>query len=191
MSPLFGLPPARWWVALLLILFLIGAIIYLESKKSRYRAIATVGLLIFYLQFPVRELLARTFDFSVLILWFFAIAIVAKIELRSRTRSGDWEKTAFTVASVLIAFANFYYPHLKASWGGGASVPITIYFNKDSVIRPSQSVSVQLVEESDEGYYIVGEKEARAVFVPRSSVALVYFSDKLVDSPLLRPAAPP
>ncbi len=87
---------------------------------------------------------------------------------------------------VLLVFAQYYYPHLKASWGGGAPVSVTIYFTKDSPITPNKAVSAQLVEESDEGFYIVGPKETRAIYVPRSVVALVYFSDKVVDSPLLR-----
>jgi hypothetical protein len=75
---------------------------------------------------------------------------------------------------------------LKASWGGGSPVNVTIYFSKDSPISPNKAVSAQLVEESDEGYYIVGPKETKAIYVPRSAVALVYFSDKIADSPLLR-----
>jgi hypothetical protein len=61
-----------------------------------------------------------------------------------------------------------------------------MYFTKDSAIRPSQAVSVRLVEESDEGFYIVGSKETKAIYVPRSAVSLVYFSDKASDSSLLR-----
>jgi hypothetical protein len=64
-------------------------------------------------------------------------------------------------------------PHLKASWGGGTPVSVTVYFTKDSAISPNKAISAQLIEESDEGFYIVGPKESRAIFVPRSSVALV------------------
>jgi hypothetical protein len=83
-------------------------------------------------------------------------------------------------------FARYYYPHLTASWGGGTPVSVTIYFTKDSAISPNKAVSAQLIEESDEGFYLVGPKETRAIFVPRSAVALVYFSDTVADSPLLR-----
>jgi hypothetical protein len=83
-------------------------------------------------------------------------------------------------------FAEYYYPHIKASWGGETPVAVTIYFTKDSVMSPNKTASAQLIEESDEGFYIVGPKETRAIFVPRSAVALVYFSDKVTDSLLLR-----
>jgi len=47
-------------------------------------------------------------------------------------------------------------------------------------------VQAQLIEESNEGFYIVGLKDSKAVFVPRSSVAMIYFSDKPSDSPMLQ-----
>jgi len=43
-----------------------------------------------------------------------------------------------------------------------------------------------LIEESDEGFYIVGLKESKAIFVPRSAIAMIYFSDKPADSPILQ-----
>ena len=69
--------------------------------------------------------------------------------------------------------------------GWGAPAAVTIYFSKDSVIKPSEALSAQLVEESDEGYYIVGQKDSSAFFVPRNSVSLLYFSDSVSDSSFL------
>lgn len=86
---------------------------------------------------------------------------------------------------IVFVFGHHYYPHIKSSWGGGAPVAVTIYFSKDSVIKPSESLSAELVEESDEGYYIVGQKDSRAVFVPRNAVSLLYFSDSVSDSSFL------
>jgi hypothetical protein len=54
------------------------------------------------------------------------------------------------------------------------------------LLSPNKSVQAQLIEESDEGFYIVGPKESKAIFVPRSAVAMVYFSDKPSESPLLQ-----
>ena len=63
---------------------------------------------------------------------------------------------------------------------------MTAYFSKDSLSSPNKSVQPQLIEESDEGYYIVGPKESKAIFVPRSAVAMIYFADKTTDSPILQ-----
>jgi hypothetical protein len=90
--------------------------------------------------------------------------VVTLIELKTRcsrnlAEEGEWSKVLGTMLAILLAFAQYYYPHIKASWGGGTPVNVTIYFTKDSAIKPSQTVSVQLVEESDEGFYIVSPKE--------------------------------
>jgi hypothetical protein len=37
---------------------------------------------------------------------------------------------------------------------------------------------VKLIDESDSGYYVLPKGEKKAVFVPRSAVSLVYFSDE-------------
>ena len=62
---------------------------------------------------------------------------------------------------------------------------MTVYFTKNSLVNPTKSVQAQLIEEYDEGY-IVGPKDSKAIFVPRSAVALIYFSDKPVESLMLQ-----
>jgi len=90
----------------------------------------------------------------------------------------------------LLIFSQFVYPYLKASWAGGTLVNVTFYLSKDSPLNPSKPVQAQLIEESDEGFYIVGPKESKAIFIPRSSVAMIYFSDKPTDSPILQSNKP-
>ena len=63
---------------------------------------------------------------------------------------------------------------------------VTIGFTKDSAIGPSKTVSAQLIEEADEGFYIVGPNESKAIYVPRNAVSFIYFSDKVSESELLR-----
>jgi hypothetical protein len=82
------------------------------------------------------------------------------------------------------------YPHLKTSWGGGTPANVTVYFSKDSLLTPTKSVEAQLIDESDEGFYLLGPKESKAIFVPRSAVAMIYFSDKPTDSPILNSDLP-
>ncbi len=86
----------------------------------------------------------------------------------------------------ILIFSQYVYPHLKTSWGGGTPANVTVYFSKDSFLSPNKSVRAQLIEESDEGFYIVGPKESKAIFVPRSAIAMIYFSDKPTDSPMLQ-----
>lgn len=91
------------------------------------------------------------------------------------------------VSGLLLALSYFgrvYYPQIKASWGGGAPVPVTILFVKESPILPGQYLSTQLLDESDAGLYIAGKGEKRASFIPRSEIASMTYSDS--PSPLLQ-----
>jgi hypothetical protein len=77
---------------------------------------------------------------------------------------GSWPQSISLAILGLFIFASFYYPHIKSSWGGGAPIPVTIYFTKDSTIMPSQSVGALLVDESDAGLYVVGKNDKEATF---------------------------
>ena len=58
------------------------------------------------------------------------------------------------VSQLLLAlsyFGSVYYPHIKATWGGGAPVPVTILFAKESPILPGQYLSTRLLDESEAG----------------------------------------
>jgi hypothetical protein len=101
--------------------------------------------------------------------------------------NGRWPLTFSIGITGLLAFASFYYPHIKSSWGGGAPIPVTIYFTKDSIIMPSQSVGALLVDESDAGLYVVGKNDKKATFIPRSAVGLVYYSDDISGFSLAKP----
>ncbi|HTZ94907.1 MAG TPA: hypothetical protein VMB18_00825 [Terriglobales bacterium] len=176
---------------------LIAAVLYSLATRSEKvtvtaTAVASGAFVLFALGLRLQGyLLMRDFESSDLALWFFGIFMVTVLELKTSPGdySGDRIKglgtDLFLIFTVLLVFGRYYYPHIRSSWGGGAPVAVTIYFTKDSAIKPGQSVSAQLVEESDEGFYIVGQRETKAVYVPRSAVALVYFSDSALDSSLL------
>ncbi len=188
-SPWPGPAPHPWWW-LLITIVLLGVLIFLIDWKKSPRivtAVASVSVVLFYAHYPLRDLLVdHRFQPSAVTLWFFAVGVLSIVEVKARLRGGDWEKTAFLVLGALFVFAFFYYPHIKAPWGGGTPVNITVYFTKDSAVKPSQAVSAQLVDESDAGIYIVAPNETKAIFVPRNAVALIYFSDRIADSALLR-----
>lgn len=122
-------------------------------------------------------------------LWFFICVLVTVFEFKVRLGrdlgAGEWAKPLATLFVILLFFAKYYYPNIKASWGGGAPIRAIIYFSKDSAVSPNKVVSAQLIDESDEGFYVVGAKDSKAVFIPRSTVGLVYFSDNGGDSELV------
>ncbi len=191
--PLIHLP--TWgWIAIAVVWVSLAAATAPDSFKLPEWAAITASVLLtsLYLVNPLVSFFRHQFDTLCLGLWFFGVAIVALTEFKIRNREnltsfGGWSKPMAVLLGALLAFAQYLYPHLKTSWGGGAPADVTVYFSKDSLLSPNKAVQAQLVEESDEGFYIVGPNESNAVFVPRSAIALIYFSKKkTADSPLLQ-----
>ncbi len=177
-----------WW-KLILGLALVGLLVFLIEWKRAPRwvsASASVVFVIFAALSIIHDLMeTKRFDIGAITLWFFGVGVVTWLETSTGSRENlaatGWARAAFTALGVLFVFATFYYPHIKASWGGGSLVPVTIYFSKESPLKAGQSVSVLLIDESDAGFYIVSNKDSKAIFVPRSAVSMIYFSDKIAN----------
>ena len=184
-DPMAVLPTPTTWkmveavLALLAVLVLITLCVW-KRVPWYVSGIASIILVGNFIRSASIELFAfGHFRFSAIWLWFFAIGIIALLEMKVRSwkpRLGDWPQTIFLVLGALLIFASYYYPHIKSSWGGGSPIPVTIYFTKDSIIMPNQSVGALLVDESDAGLYVVGKNDKKATFIPRGSVGLVYYS---------------
>jgi hypothetical protein len=176
---------------------LTAAVVYVYASNykkttANFLAGASGAYVLFTLGMRLQSyLIMHDFESGDLALWFFVIFAITVLQLKSKPGdySGDRIKGLGTDLGLLFlivfAFGHHYYPHIKSSWGGGAPVAVTIYFSKESVIKPGESMPAQLVEESDEGYYVVGQKDSRAFFVPRNAVSLLYFSDWVSDSSFL------
>jgi hypothetical protein len=197
--PFIHLPTWGWIATAVVWVSLVAATAPASFKLPEWAAItASVLLTSLYLVNPLVSFFRHQFDTLCLGLWFFGVAIVALTEFKTRnwenvSSFGGWAKPMGVLLAALLLFSQYVYPHLKTSWGGGTPANVTVYFTRDSLLNPNKAVQAQLIEESDEGFYIVGPKESKAVFVPRSAVALVYFSDKPAESPMLqgnKPLAP-
>lgn len=187
-------PRKYWWVWALAYILALGVIVLIAQSKKfppLLSAAASVGIVLFFMQAGVRELVNKqAIRFDSISVWFFAVFIVTVGELKIRSgrnllEHAEWSKPLVPLFAALLVFAQYYYPYLKSSWGGGAPVGVTICFTKDSAISSGKTISAELVEEADEGLYIVGSNESKAIFVPRSSVAYILFSSKTGDSELL------
>ena len=192
-SPNAGSHISWWVIAGAVFAFGLVAWLALSAKiPPPLGALASVGFVVFLVQAEVRRMLSdHAFDATSVNLWFFGVFLISLVGLKALPRNhfaggAEWSRALGAIFALLLLFAQYYYPNLKASWGGGAPVPVTLYLNKDSTVKPNQTISARLVEESDEGFYIIGLKETRAIFIPRNTVALVYFSDNTGESSLLR-----
>jgi hypothetical protein len=190
------LPSGRWgWAVMVFGLAVVIAFQVLTAKKKGPQwllIILSVSLTVYSASFAVRGLFNdHHFGLSGVTLWFFATTLLVKLEIEVRSgrklaEDGEWSKPLVLLFGLLMGFSREIYPRMKASWGGGTPANVTVYFTKDSLLSPSKAVQSQLIEESDEGFYIVGPKDSKAIFIPRSSVALIYFSDKAADSAVLQ-----
>jgi hypothetical protein len=191
------------WIGVLAILLLVvvGVLVVLDQLERFPRAVAFVASLVFYVFLSVYGFLEvfiyhRASQGAIMFWFLFAGNLFNPGNLfRQEGWSGSWKlwvngrwPLTFSIGITgLLAFASFYYPHIKSSWGGGAPIPVTIYFTKDSIIMPSQSVGALLVDESDAGLYVVGKNDKKATFIPRSAVGLVYYSDDISGFSLAKP----
>jgi phosphoglycerol transferase MdoB-like AlkP superfamily enzyme len=186
----------RFWLVsggLFAIVFALIVASYKRKAPAWVATISSVLLTVFYVSDPVwRYFHKGGLGIGSLALWFFAGTLVAILEFKGErfreypTAYERWSTPLFALFGLLLAFATTVYPQLKASWGGGTPANVTVYFTRGSLLSPNKAVQAQLVEESDEGFYIVGPKESKAIFVTRKDVALVYFSDKAAESPLMQ-----
>jgi hypothetical protein len=167
-----------------LVMLTSGALVFADRWKRFPHWLAVIGSLAFgglLLFCGVRDLLTyhRQSDASIA-LWFMISSFVAHGEMQSRDwklKIGSWKFSVAMGLSAVVAFSGFYYPQMKPSWGGGMPIPATIYFSKDSLVLQGRSVSAKIVDETDGGFYVIGGSDKRATFIPRSVVAMVYYSD--------------
>jgi len=169
----------------ILIVMVVSAAVVFADQWKRFphwlavlASLALGGLLIFC---GFRDLLHfHGESVASIALWFFGFSYFAHMEMRSRSwrlEAGNWKQSLTLSLLAVAGFAGIYYPHIKPSWGGGAPIPATIYFTKDSSVLPGGSISAKILDEVDGGFYLIGGSDKTATFIPRSEISLVYYSD--------------
>ena len=185
--------PFRLWpgIAILIGAGLLSGLMVWKKESPIWEAILSLLLVLTFSVSALRDLIiAKEFQQSALALWFFAIGALTLLELKIKRGPDGWPQRLFLLVGALGAFANWYYPQIKNSWGGGTPVNVVVFFAKDSAFRPNQAVVAHLIDESDAGFFIAGQNETRAVYIPRNAVSFIYFSDKPNDSQFLQYSQP-
>lgn len=180
------------WITLLLMLSV--AAIVLSNQWQRFpKVIAPIASIVFtsfIVIDGVRDILNHRATPATTAMWCLGLVGIIYGEMHPRSwklKAGNWTQSISFLLIGIYVFSIFYYPHINSSWGGGAPIPITIFFSKDSAVMPSQNVAVLLLDESDAGLYIVGKGSKKAAFIPRSSVGLIYYSDDASSFFLAKP----
>jgi hypothetical protein len=114
-------------------------------------------------------------------LWFFLVGLEGRWNI-SLLRKPE-ERLKFPMIIVLLLpllyiFATGFYPRINPAWGGGRPIPVVMDFSKESKLLPSGELELQLIDESDLGFYVITKEDKHVIFIPRVSVALIRFSDQ-------------
>jgi len=182
----------KWWRVIALILCAAFFTVPLKAiQEPKIKGVISVAFTSFFLISVTRDLVVHhKLSYGAITVWFFLIGVMAMMEISNQDppkfEDPRWIKTFFAGLVILWLFASFIYPNIKASWGGGAQIPVTIYFSKDTTFAPTSSVKALLIDEADAGFYVIGQNDKKALFIPRTSVSLISFSDTPNDSELLK-----
>ena len=183
-SSVRGQPPWRWWRWLTWFaayFLLLGAFNYIDKifvSKPRGAAIAAV---LAYVAYCVA--ITAIFPATAWAQLAFFLAI-AKFEMTSIKRSGGPLKylTHFLSWPLLLwiiwIYISWVFVLLPPRWGGGQPTPIVVYLNNPAPWSPENPIQVLLLDETDQGLYILLSPSGRAFFVPRSNVASVFFGTR-------------
>ncbi|MGA2903065.1 MAG: hypothetical protein ABSD98_04485 [Candidatus Korobacteraceae bacterium] len=176
--------PLRWW-GMLGIVIALAIFVFIQSWKKTpplVTSIVSIAFVAYFVQAVWRQMvIAGEFQIGAIPLWLFGVGVITLLELNARSGGlpeGDWTKTTIPVLAAVFIFATFYYPHIKAAWGGGAPLTVTLFLTKDVATDLGGRASVRLLDESDQGLYVLRQNDTRATFIPRSSISMIYYSDK-------------
>jgi hypothetical protein len=107
-----------------------------------------------------------------------SVIVAWLVEQGKGLKSTDWELRIVVAFSILVPwFASGFYGGIKPAFGGGSPVSAKLYLKEDNPIFRTRVLDVDIIEETEQGYYVLSKTEAsKAVFVPRSSVSTAQFN---------------
>jgi hypothetical protein len=79
---------------------------------------------------------------------------------------------------ILWLYISQVFGALPPRWGGGQPIPIQIFQNAPAPWSVSNPMDALLLDETDQGLYVLLSPSGRAYFVPRSNVASMFFGTK-------------
>jgi hypothetical protein len=114
-------------------------------------------------------------------LWFVFFAFMADVTKTSfkqvtTLRGVNWLTLTTDLAIVPIVFGLFLFERIPPRFGGGQPVPVVFQFAGTSPIDGAVKNKFWLVDEGDSGFYVLQAfDDKKGIFLPRSSVAAIYY----------------
>jgi len=82
------------------------------------------------------------------------------------------------ILCVLWLYISEVFVAIPPRWGGGQPTPIQIFQNSVAPWSPSNPIDGLLLDETDQGFYVLLSPTGKAFFVPRSNVASAFFGSR-------------
>jgi hypothetical protein len=170
-----------WRVLIVVVAAAIAATIPIVLKKHPVLAsatcwIAAVGFLALEVFFQVKVGIDFIFD------GFLVFAVIAETQDTHLQRVSDLREinwiTAITNLVILpVLFGLYLFEAIPPSFGGGKPVVAVIQFAGTSPIDGAAKDKVWLLDEGESGFYVLqaSPEDKKGIFLPRSSVAAIYF----------------
>lgn len=162
--------PVLGWLILLGAYSLIGKRFTTHPKGSTGAAVlATAGF--------IGGLYLGNENVANLTLWFFSAGALTLDVRRSpdRLRFALDFRNWFSAMLSLSFFILAVFGTMQPKFGGGAPAPVVLYLNKPVAWLDSPAANVSLLDETEQGFYVLVPGKTRALFIPRNDVASVYF----------------
>jgi hypothetical protein len=109
---------------------------------------------------------------------FLFLAGLSALQLKRGIRYGLDFRNWFLAVLLIALFTFEIFGYIRPELGGGAPSPVTLYLSMPVAWLDSNVASVLLVDETDQGFYVLTAPTGKAFFLPRSLVTSVYFGTK-------------
>lgn len=139
-------------------------------------------------------LTSQVFSYPTLSFWFAATGIVGGILSYwllhpEQRRKVTWETILIYVLYLFTLYPIHLYPHIKPAFAGGSLRPVRVLFTRDSSHFACMQLQAQMIEETDAGFYLRLDDQ-RTLFVPRSSVEALSYSQAPISTTFAKPCIP-
>jgi hypothetical protein len=79
---------------------------------------------------------------------------------------------------IVWVYISSVFSYIPPRWGGGQPTPIVIFQNTQALWSPSNPMDALMLDETDQGFYVLLAPTGKAFFMPRGNVSTVFFGTK-------------
>ncbi len=162
-----------------------AAIPFVIMRKRKWELAACVVVVVLSVVW-MAYCIYRTRDttFSILVGWFllcsynFYLVRGALKDIRQLSNV-NWIQVLTLGMGTVVFFGDQVYPRIRPGFGGGSPSEATVQFVDKSPFDATGKARVWFIDETDFGFYVIRSKEAKkAIFLPRNTIAAIYFGEE-------------